>query len=889
MGYSLGIDLGTTFSAAAVVRDGRPEVVNLGTRSAQVPSVVFVEPTGETIVGDAAEGRAATEPTRVAREFKRRLGDTTPLFLGGAPFSAEVLSAALLRAIYARVVERMGSAPEHVVVTHPAAYTQYRLDLLRAATLQAGIARVELLAEPIAAAIEYAATAAVPVGEVVAVYDFGGGTFDTALLRRTAAGFDLLGEAQGLERLGGVDFDAAVVQHVDEALGGALGVLDPSDPAVAAQLGRLRIDARAAKESLSETTTTSVPVVLPGVSRQVLLTRRDLEAMVQPRLAETVQALHRAAQSAGITIEQISRILLVGGSSRIPLIRQQVTITTGRPVSADIDPEFAVVLGAARQAARAASVPPAAERARLVPPPPPGPPSMQRPASLQHPAGPVSPGPAAGLHAVAVEPGPGRQRTLMLAAVAAVVLVLVAAVVVIATRKDDKSAQTSTSTTSVAAGPATTAGTGTITGNSADSPGTKTSSTASTAGGAAPAPIGPVTLTAQVFWAGFEITNESLAYDPGAGTVTWDSRWRNIGPGPTDVFGTDVALHLGDQQIAGNVGDGTTIAVNQPFPIEVVFTGVPAGVSFDFPSIVIGASDQRQSTLVLDGRASSSDFMATVQIGTSLDVGNRIEFDATQLLLAPAGCSVNGSSVAFGPTSTRQAAAFITGTLIVPAESPVVSATESLAPGVSQQFQPTNPLDTKAIDAGTSTAIGLCFDIAAGTPFITQSGTYLLTITTTDSRGATAAHTLSFDVPDFPSDPCLQLQNGDITKRLDVKLTGPPIGVTESFSGFLGGASRVCQWLITSGSAGQTNLLFAVALPGSASAAVAFAAATSGTDPAMEPVTNLGEAAAFGVDTNGFAKLVVQSGGQILQLQAAGGAGIKDPLIALMRTALPSP
>jgi len=120
VGYSLGIDLGTTYSAAAIMDGGRAEVFTLGTVAPAIPSVVVLREDGEVLVGEAAERRSIVEPTRTGREFKRRLGDPAPLVLGGTPYGAEALMARLLRFIVDEVTKRQGGAPERIVITHPA-------------------------------------------------------------------------------------------------------------------------------------------------------------------------------------------------------------------------------------------------------------------------------------------------------------------------------------------------------------------------------------------------------------------------------------------------------------------------------------------------------------------------------------------------------------------------------------------------------------------------------------------------------------------------------------------------------------------------------------------------------------------------------------------------
>ena len=348
MRYALGVDLGTTYSAAAIGRDGRVEVAALGTLSSAIPSVVLLRADGEVLTGEAAERRAMAEPGRTAREFKRRLGDPAPLILGGTPYGAEALQARLLHAIVDAVAKREGEPPAVVVLTHPANYGPYKRSLLDEVVSLAEVGAVVLLSEPAAAAIDYASRDRLEPGQVVAVYDFGGGTFDAAVLRKTGDGFELLGTPEGIEHLGGIDFDQAIFAHVEASLGGRLAALDAADPDVRAAIGRLREDCRTAKETLSADTDAVIPIALPGINRQVRITRPEFEAMIRPRIGETVAALERAVRSAGLSMGDVARVLLVGGSSRIPLVAELVGAATGRPVAVDAHPKLVVALGAAR-------------------------------------------------------------------------------------------------------------------------------------------------------------------------------------------------------------------------------------------------------------------------------------------------------------------------------------------------------------------------------------------------------------------------------------------------------------------------------------------------------------------------------------------------------------
>jgi hypothetical protein len=196
--------------------------------------------------------------------------------------------------------------------------------------------------------VAYARAERVDPGSTVAVYDLGGGTFDAAVVRKSAAGgFELLGRPEGIERLGGVDFDEAVFAHVRQAVGPALDGLDPEDPDVLAAVARLRRECVEAKEALSADTEVTIPVLLPSVRTQVRLVRAEFEAMIRPAVEQTIEALRRAVGSAGLAPADLSAVLLVGGSSRIPLVAQLVSAELGRPVAVDADPKTAIATGAA--------------------------------------------------------------------------------------------------------------------------------------------------------------------------------------------------------------------------------------------------------------------------------------------------------------------------------------------------------------------------------------------------------------------------------------------------------------------------------------------------------------------------------------------------------------
>ncbi|RTL68714.1 MAG: cell surface protein [Pseudonocardiaceae bacterium] len=355
MGYNLGVDLGTTFVAAAVARDSRVEMFTLGDRTVVTPSVVFLREDGNLVTGDAANRRAVSNPDRVAREFKRRLGDPTPVVLGGSPYAVTTLLGTLLGDVLGRVTETEGGKPDSVVLTHPANWGPFRRELFEEVPQFAGLTGPETVTEPEAAAAHYAASRHLADGEVIAVYDLGGGTFDATVLRKHPGGIEILGSPEGIERLGGVDFDEAILSHVNYSSGGSLAELDMGDPQTAIALARLRQDCVLAKEALSIDSETTIPVFLPGRHFDIRITRAEFEDMIRAPIESTIGTLSRTLRSAQVEPTNLSAVLLVGGSSRIPLVSRMISEELGRPTVVDAHPKYAVALGAATLAAASAS------------------------------------------------------------------------------------------------------------------------------------------------------------------------------------------------------------------------------------------------------------------------------------------------------------------------------------------------------------------------------------------------------------------------------------------------------------------------------------------------------------------------------------------------------
>ena len=198
LSYRLGVDLGTTFTAAATIADGTPPVMlGLGNRALEIPSVLFIPADGDPVVGEPAERRGLRDPDRMVREFKRRFGDDVPILVGGAPYSAAALTARLLQWVVVTAEERMGTRPDAVAIAHPANWGPYKLELLDQVVAMAGLEGAVLCTEPEAAAAQYEAHATVGVGRRLLVYDLGGGTFDVCVLEKGQEGFRVLGSPGG--------------------------------------------------------------------------------------------------------------------------------------------------------------------------------------------------------------------------------------------------------------------------------------------------------------------------------------------------------------------------------------------------------------------------------------------------------------------------------------------------------------------------------------------------------------------------------------------------------------------------------------------------------------------------------------------------------------------
>jgi molecular chaperone DnaK len=367
MGYGVGIDLGTSFTSAAVSGPDGTRMVPLGPEVI-VPSLAGRTPDGTILTGTTALA-SELDPAALARGFKRRLGDPTPLVVGDVPIPASALMAAQLRDTLTAVTGFVGEPPTSVVLTCPAIWGPYRRTRFAEVPMSAGVTDYHLVTEPEAAATHYAAERRLGDGAVVALYDLGGGTFDTTILHINAGRMEILGRPEGIEHLGGIDIDETLFGHLNTCLDGALDELDPGAPSTSGVLAETRALCVRAKEKLSVEPDVRLTVPLPSRPREISVTRRELNTMIRPSIQLTVDGMRRTIDSAGLTPDDLSAVLLAGGSSRIPLVSQLLTEELGKPVRVTLHPKFTVALGAAAIAARrdtAKSSPPS-ETPRRIP------------------------------------------------------------------------------------------------------------------------------------------------------------------------------------------------------------------------------------------------------------------------------------------------------------------------------------------------------------------------------------------------------------------------------------------------------------------------------------------------------------------------------------------
>lgn len=347
MSRIIGIDLGTTNSCVAVVQNGQPVIVPNSSGARTTPSVVAFTKKGERLVGDVARRQAATNPDRTISSVKREMGTDWSIRIDGKDYKPQTISAMVLMQLKKDAEEYLGETVTGAVITVPAYFNDVQRQATKDAGRIAGLDVKRIINEPTSAALSYG----LDHGEAqkVMVYDLGGGTFDVSVIEIGDDVIEVLATA-GDNHLGGDDFDERIVRWLVAECKNQNNV-DPSGDFTAMQ--RIREAAEQAKKELS--TAQSSNIVLPYLMQakgtpihlETTLTRARFQELIQDLVERTAAPVQQALNDAGIAASELGRVLLVGGSTRIPAVQEKVRMLTGKEPSRNINPDECVAMGAA--------------------------------------------------------------------------------------------------------------------------------------------------------------------------------------------------------------------------------------------------------------------------------------------------------------------------------------------------------------------------------------------------------------------------------------------------------------------------------------------------------------------------------------------------------------
>ncbi|WP_438030359.1 Hsp70 family protein [Sorangium sp. So ce233] len=347
----VGIDLGTTNSLIGAVRDGKVALFASAAGDELVPSAVGALPTGEILVGRAARNRRVLDPEGTVLSIKRLMGKEVRRRVGGRELSPPQISALILGALLDRAAAELGQRPRRAVITVPAYFNDAQRQATRDAGQLAGLSVERLVNEPTAAALTYQSGAE----QTVLVYDLGGGTFDVSILERDEGLLEVR-TSRGDTQLGGDDIDRALTSFVLGRLGSKRAQVE-ADPRAMTRLLEAVERAKIALSDREEVRLFDPFLAGEGADAAHLdmpLTREDVEAVASPFVDRTLACIDAALRDARVRPADLDRVLLVGGSSKMPLVRRRVSEHLGRPAQLDLDAERAVALGASLLAGRIA-------------------------------------------------------------------------------------------------------------------------------------------------------------------------------------------------------------------------------------------------------------------------------------------------------------------------------------------------------------------------------------------------------------------------------------------------------------------------------------------------------------------------------------------------------
>ena len=351
MAKIIGIDLGTTNSAVAVMEGGSPVIIPNSEGNRTTPSVVAFSKDGERLVGETAKRQAITNPDRTISSIKREMGsDFKTAEIDGKKYSPEEISAMILQKLKSDAEKYLNDTVTNAVITVPAYFTDAQRQATKDAGKIAGLTVDRIINEPTAASLAYGLDKEHDQAKIM-VYDLGGGTFDVSILEVGDGVFEVL-STRGNNRLGGDDFDNKVVDYLASEFKKDTGV-DLTKDLTAMQ--RLKDAAEKAKKELSSTMTTNVNLpFITAVDGQpvhldISLSRAKFDELTKDLVEATRGPVNDALKDAGLSASGVEKVLLVGGSTRIPAVQELVKNIIGKEPQRDINPDESVALGAAIQ------------------------------------------------------------------------------------------------------------------------------------------------------------------------------------------------------------------------------------------------------------------------------------------------------------------------------------------------------------------------------------------------------------------------------------------------------------------------------------------------------------------------------------------------------------
>ncbi|HJB98367.1 MAG TPA: molecular chaperone DnaK [Candidatus Acutalibacter pullicola] len=350
MAKTIGIDLGTTNSCVAVIEGGEPVVIPNAEGARTTPSVVAFSKTGERMVGQVAKRQAITNPERTVSSIKREMGSNYKVTIDGKSYTPQEISAMILQKLKADAEAYLGEPVTSAVITVPAYFTDAQRQATKDAGKIAGLEVKRIINEPTAAALSYGVDK--DNDQKVMVYDLGGGTFDVSIIEMGDGVQEVLATA-GNNRLGGDDFDQRIMDWILSSFKMEQGI-DLSGDKMAMQ----RIKEAAEKAKIELSGVTSAAINLPFITADatgpkhldMTLTRAKFNELTADLVEKTMGPVRQALSDSGLSINEISKVLLVGGSSRIPAVQEAVKNFIGKDPFKGINPDECVAIGAAIQA-----------------------------------------------------------------------------------------------------------------------------------------------------------------------------------------------------------------------------------------------------------------------------------------------------------------------------------------------------------------------------------------------------------------------------------------------------------------------------------------------------------------------------------------------------------